>query len=336
MTARWIRPALILLAAATALAACDSMAPQATPVAVIVTSDATRTPTPRATETPTPTRTLIPSATPDFSPTPTAFPCPQETGEIIEILDNPSPTAGGENLRYLVYIPPCYFNEQGRAEKRFPYVILIHGLSYREQQWQDIGAIDTLDAGIRLGTLPPMILVMPYFGAIGQLNSFPPDPSYETVILDELLPAVEGNFCTWNDADHRAIGGISRGGFWAITIAFRHPDIFGSAGGHSAFYPDSTFEVPEEFNPLVLAETSETLREAGLRLYLDNGASDSAASSQRDLSERLSDSSIPHTYAINPVGEHNNEYWSAHVSDYLAFYGENWPRNYDELPSCLE
>jgi enterochelin esterase-like enzyme len=320
------------LAGLLLLAACDPMAPQPTPVAVAISPEPSLTPIPRATDTATPTRTAIPTETPPATPTATPFPCDDDSGEIIDFTDFRSPTAGGENLRYRVYVPPCYLESQAR----FPYVILLHGLSYREQQWEDLGAIEALDQGIRLGALPPMILVMPYYGNIGQRNSFPPDSSYETVILDELKPTVESDLCTWNHRSYRAIGGISRGGFWAYSIAFRHLDVFGSVGGHSAVFPEGVREVPAAFNPLEIARNSAVLPEANLRMYMDNGAGDAAASSQRQLSNRLEERAIPHTYIIHPVGEHDNEYWSSHVSEYLAFYGRDWPRGYHELPSCLE
>jgi enterochelin esterase-like enzyme len=307
------------------------MAPQATAVVVVISPVPSLTPTPQATATPTPTRTPIPTETPDLAPTATPFPCDDDQGQVVDFTDFRSPAARGENLRYRVYIPPCYHE----AQVRYPVVILFHGLSYREQHWEEIGAIEAMNQGIRLGALPPMILVMPYMGNIGQLNSFPPDMSYETVILEELLPAIETDFCTWSHRDYRAIGGISRGGFWAYSIAFRHPDVFGVVGGHSAFFP-GTADVPSAFNPLEIAQNSALLPEANLRMYLDNGASDSAANSQRQLSTRLEQRTIPHTYTIHPVGEHNNEYWSSHVSEYLAFYGRNWPRSYDQLPTCLQ
>ncbi|GAB4307876.1 MAG: hypothetical protein Kow00117_01120 [Phototrophicales bacterium] len=313
------------------LAACDPMAPQPTPVVVLVSPVPSLTPTPRDTDTPTPTRTPVPTPTQVVLPTSTPFPCDEDSGRIVEFNDNFSEIAR-ENLRYRVYIPPCYLETQ----KRFPVVILLHGLSYREQQWEDIGVVNTLDQGIRLGALPPMILVMPYFGAIGQYNQFPPDPSYETVILEELLPAIQADFCTIENRQFRAIGGISRGGFWAYSIAMRHPDVFGSVGGHSAYFPDNLREVPPPFNPLEIARNSELLPQANLRMYLDNGASDSSGPSLQALSNRLQERGIPHTYEINLVGEHNNDYWSAHVDEYLQFYGENWSRSYDALPSCLE
>ena len=320
---------ITLLIAAVLLIACDPLAPipTLTPQIIIVTPQAS--PTPISTNTPVATATLPPTSTPEFTPTPTDIPCEEDTGQVLPFDDFRSQVAG-ENLRYRVYIPPCYLQTQ----KRYPYVILIHGLQESELQWGEIGVDEALEQGMRLGVLGPMIIVMPFMGRIGPENSFPPSASYETYILDELVPAVERDFCTWNDRDHRAIGGISRGGFWAYSIAMRHPDVFGSAGGHSAAF--DTDNAPPAFNPLELALNASFLSQANLHMYLDNAASDPAGTNLELFASRLSSRGIVHTYVIHPTGEHNDEYWAAHVSEYLSFYGGDWPRRTTELPSCLE
>lgn len=323
---------LFMLLLAFIAAACEPLAYSPSPVALVVTGESSPTPIPSIT--PTPTLTRFPTATPtqNFTPTPTPFPCEEDSGQFLDVNDNFSEIAR-ENLRYRVYVPPCYFSLQ----KRFPVVILLHGSSYREQQWDDLGIDEALDQGIRLGVLPPMILVTPYLGQMGGArNSFPPDPSYEGVILEELLPAIERDFCTITNREQRAIGGISRGGFWAFSITMRHPDIFSKVGGHSAFFSSNTNEIPPSFNPLELALNSSFVQEANLRIYLDNGASDSSGPSQQLFSSRLTQRNILHSYVVHPLGEHDNDYWSAHVEEYLTFYGDDWERDYGRLPSCTE
>jgi enterochelin esterase-like enzyme len=324
---RWIRfflPILLL----TGLAACDPMAaPLATSEVIIVTAVPSNTPLP--TLTPTFTPTVTPSPTPDSTATPTPMPCLAEGGRIEEFRENRSPTVG-ENLRYRVYLPPCY----QESLKRFPVVYLIHGSSFTESQWEDIGAIRALEQALRLETLGPMILVMPYFGTIGNTNSFPPQDSYETVLLEELVPAVDRDFCTISNRDNRAIGGISRGGFWAMSVAMRHPDQFGAVGGHSAAF-DAT-NAPPANNPLDLARNAPLLDDVTLRIYVDNGADDFAGLALQTFSTRLTDRQIPHTYSIFPTGGHDEDYWSSHVGEYLEFYGREWETNMSSLPSCLE
>ena len=313
------------------VSACEPLAYKPTPITVVITEPATETAIPSPSSTPTITPTASPSPTP-FTPSPTPFPCNEEAGQFIDFDDNRSEIGRDENLRYRVYVPPCYSSTQ----KRFPVVYLIHGLSYREEQWEDLGINTTLEQGIRIGAIPPMILVMPYMGNLGQRNTFPPDPSYEGFILEELMPLVERQFCTIENAEHRAIGGISRGGFWAFSIAMRHPDIFSIVGGHSAFFPTDTNDIPPAFNPLELALNETFLQSIGLRIWLDNGVADSVGSSQQLFSSRLTQRNIDHTYVVHPSGEHDNTYWEAHIQEYLTFYGREWQRDYGLLPSCTE
>lgn len=317
-------PLLIVL---FVLAACDPMAPQPTPQIIIITPPPSSTP--ESTDTPTPTHTPLPTSTPDYTPTPTPFPCEADGGTML-VFDEFRSEIAGENLRYRVYIPPCYLETQ----KRYPYVILLHGQGSDEKQWDALGVDDALDQGVQLGALAPMILVMPYTGAIANRDPFPPQPTYEDVILNELMPAIERDFCTWSNRDHRAIGGISRGGFWAYSIALRHPDVFGIVGGHSAVFDEDN--APPASNPLDLALNASFLEEANLRMYLDNAASDIAGEGLELFSSRLSSRGIPHTYVIHPVGDHSDEYWSAHVSEYLDFYAKTWPHEIADLPSCLD
>lgn len=311
------------------LMGCDPLSSQPTPAVMIITAVPSATPPPTATEQA--TNTPVPTLTPVLLPSPTSPACDEPKGQVIRI-DQFKSTVADENLRYRVYIPPCY----QKTQKRYPYVILLHGAGQKEDEWEKLGVINSADQGFQLGVLPPMIIVMPYTGTIGNNSFFPPDPSYETVVLDELVPAIERDFCTWSNRDHRALGGVSRGGFWAYSIGLRHPDVFGILGGHSAYMTQDLNEVPAAFNPLELATDSAFLPEAKLRMYIDNGAQDPSGSDLELFSSRLTERNIAHTYVINPIGNHDEAYWSAHVSEYLAFYGRNWPRNAGELPSCLE
>ncbi len=310
------------------LVGCDPLSNQPTPSVLIITAIPSETPAP--TETPQATATAVPTLTPVVLPTATSPACDEPIGQVLRI-DQFRSTIADENLRYRVYVPPCY----QKTQKRYPYIILLHGAGQKEDEWEKLGLLASEDQGFSLGILPPMIIVMPYTGTIGNNSFFPPDPSYETVVLEELIPAIERDFCTWSDREHRAIGGVSRGGFWAFSIGLRHPDVFGILGGHSAYLTQDLNEIPPAFNPLELANDSSFLPDAKLRMYIDNGAQDPSGTNLELFSSRLTDRGIPHTYVINPVGNHDETYWSAHVSEYLAFYGRNWPRNAGDLPSCL-
>lgn len=333
---------LFMLALTCLLIACDPLAPNATPIVIVIT------------QTPLPTRTRapLPSATPTTASTastdtassatesaasdtgtmvltPMAFTCTEVKGQVIDLTLSSKILKGP--LAYRAYLPPCYTE----STRRYPYVILMSGSDKDETEWTDtLKADQAIETGLAMQALPPMILIMPRGGDLMNLNIFDENSSWESVILKELMPEIEKNFCTWNAREGRAIGGISRGGFWAFEIGFRHPDLFGAVGGHSAFFDLNN--APPAFNPMSLAKTVQFAPGTQPRLWLDVAKGDDVRPNIEIVQKTLAGRNIDPGYTVNPDGDHTVEYWAAHVSEYLSFYGQTWPRTVTELPSCLQ
>lgn len=277
---------------------------------------------------------VAPSATPTITPTEVA--CAESEGQVVKG-SYPSQIAE-QDVFYNIYLPPCYES----SGKSYPVLYELHGLGegMNYTQWDKLGLTAAADKAIAEGTLSPFIIVMPD-GAVflpdgtvaHGMNYFSPGNSYEFMTLNELMPAIATRYCTWEDASARAIGGLSRGGFWAFEIGLRHPELFTAIGGHSAsFYEDAA--IPPTNNPMDLARDATGLE--NLRIYLDYGVSDYPWIQENVaiVSARLNQRGLDHTYIINPVGGHTEEYWAAHVGEYLAFYAENWPVDSANLPDC--
>ena len=58
-------------------------------------------------------------------------------------------------------------------------------------------------------------------------------PEYESFVVDELIPLIDREFRTIPDRAHRAIAGVSMGGYGSMMIAARHPDLFADAASIS-------------------------------------------------------------------------------------------------------
>jgi enterochelin esterase-like enzyme len=260
---------------------------------------------------------------PTLTPSPTFAPCDETEGQIVE--ESFISQLTGQVFRYRVYLPPCYAS----TGVRYPYLIMLHGwgAGMDDSQWDRMGLDEAADLGYARGALPPMIIVMPN----GNDAQYDWDPGpLPDVILDELMPTIESAYCTWNDSSRRAIGGLSRGGFWAYGIAYTHPEVFDRVGGHSPYFYDGDYPA---INPYNLIETADGIER--LAMYLDLGVNDSVVDvNLRDFVERLRQRGIEPDYVINPVGAHTEDYWAAHTADYLAFYAAEWPRNVAEYPSC--
>jgi enterochelin esterase-like enzyme len=227
------------------------------------------------------------------------------------------------DMAYRVYLPPCY-GQDGRV---YPVLYILPGNIHGDSVWDQLGMDEAAEAGIQSEILPPMLIVMPEGGQIANQTSGGPY-SFEGVIVNELRPFIESSYCAWKEPGGRAIGGLSRGGYWALEIAFRNPTLFGSVGGHAAALVD-TYAGPA-LDPKYTALSSDL---SSLRIYLDAGQNDWYLDPLQILHDNLTAAGWEHTWVIQE-GAHNDAYWSAHVGDYLAWYAEPWPRNRDALPEC--
>lgn len=204
---------------------------------------------------------------------------------------------------------------------------MLAGNTYTDAIWDQLGLDEAAEAGIQSGQLPPMIIVMPYSGETARYTSGGPG-SYETVILEELTRHIEANYCASPDPALRALGGLSRGGYWSLEIAFRHPEAFGSVGGHSAALIDE-YAKPD-INPQYTALSQEL---GDLRIYLDIGSEDWVRTNTLQLHTDMEAAGIPHTWVLNE-GLHEEAYWEQHVAEYLIWYSEPWPKNRADYPLC--
>ncbi len=271
------------------------------------------TPTEAPFPTSTATATLVPSLTP------TATPCAEPAGRMVT---GTFPSAIlGMDQPYRIYLPPCY-ETSGRL---YPTLYLFHGNIHTDSHWDELGADEAADAGIASGTLPPFLIVMPFGGEIAN-NTSGGDRSFEGVVLHELIPFIEDRYCAWPEPAGRAIGGLSRGGYWSLEIAFRQPDMFAAVGGHSA----ALFTEPAgpAYNPL---STGLDPRLIGLPIYLDIADRDWLRQGVFDLHAAMEEAGIPHVWQLN-IGAHEDAYWRVHVDEYLVWYASHWPADESGFP----
>ena len=282
----------------------------------------TETPDVRPTVTPIIPPTIVPTATPE--PTAAVAPvaaavaqldnsCTETTGQLMDGFFKSDVI--GRRQHYFIYLPPCY---DADSEVRYPVVYLLHGIPMDERHWLDEGLVKAADKLFGSGELPPFILVMPHGDNYVYTDTSGGDKSFEGVFVNELMPAIDSRFRTLADPEHRAIGGISRGGVWALEIAFMHPELFAAAGGHSPAL--SVNRATAEYDPMVLAKSAPIDQ---LRIFLDAGDRDWTRTGTQGLSKILTERYIPHTYTIGK-GDHDYPYWATQVEAYLRFYGAPW------------
>ena len=289
----------LLLSLLFGLWAC-SPSNQSGPTPILVPPTATRTRVP-----PTPTRPP--------SPTPTSTPlaCLRQPGELQngEVPTEVRPTA------FIIYLPPCY---EQFPDQRYPVLYLLNGQPFSSdpyppgEQWIRIGAPEAADDLIHSGQSVPFIIVFPE-DRYWNLNL---GERFGQYMLNDVIPYIDGHYRTFADRDHRALGGLSRGGGWAFQLGTTRPDLFSSLGLHSpALFGNDRAALERRARALP--------PELWPRLYLDVGDRDPEWAFNAHVEEVFTEYGLSHEWHLN-TGAHDEAYWSEHVEEYIQWYAEGW------------
>jgi enterochelin esterase-like enzyme len=211
--------------------------------------------------------------------------------------------------QYQIYLPPCYDQKQ---DVRFPVLYLLHGQTFTDDQWVRLGAATIADRLILGGEAPPFIIVFPddrYWNLVA-------GSGFGERLVDALIPYIDATYRTLSDRDHRALGGLSRGGGWAVRLGLTHPELFGILGLHSpaVFQADGPH----------VADWIEAIPSGSFpRLWLDVGDQDKELGAVRLLENTLSKYEVVHEFHLYS-GDHSEVYWGKHVKEYLRWYASAW------------
>jgi len=129
--------------------------------------------------------------------------------------------------RAYVYTPPGY-HENNKTQ--YPVLYLQHGWGEDETAWSNQGRANLImDNMIAAGKTKPFIIVMTYGMTNevkwGRMRDFKID-TFQTVLVDELIPWVDANFRTLPNQANRAMAGLSMGGMETKTITLAKPGVF--------------------------------------------------------------------------------------------------------------
>ena len=142
--------------------------------------------------------------------------------------------------RVSVYLPPSYHRTPRR---RYPVLYFLHGFDADDRAlikgaYQNLNIRLSMDSLIRLGTVGEMIVVMPSarnaFNGSFYTNS-PVTGNWEQFITRDLVNYVDRRYRTIRKRSARGIAGHSMGGYGALRVAMRHPEVFSAVYALSAY-----------------------------------------------------------------------------------------------------
>ncbi|MGH6986443.1 MAG: alpha/beta hydrolase [Caulobacteraceae bacterium] len=242
-------------------------------------------------------------------------------GEVITKLA-PSPA------HFSILLPPGY------AAGGHPYslVLLLHGGGGSDE---DLARLEPLiEMAWANGDLPPAVVVMPDADRSLYIDYRDGSQKWDTFIVSELVPYLRAHYNLSKERSQSVVIGASMGGEGALTLGFRHPEVFGAIAAlepgiapslsyhdlkvRNRFWrTDAFFEerfgkpVDEnwykEFNPANLAICNRAqILSSSLAIYLDVGANDmfNLDEGAEFLHRVLWDQGIPHEYHLVLGADH--------------------------------
>ena len=251
-------------------------------------------------------------------------------------------------VHYCVYLPASY--DAGAGEhpaETYPVLYFLHGLGDNERTLFNSGGFTILDDLQRQHKIGEFLIAAPEGGRTFYINSANGKVLYSKFFMQEFLPFIESKYRIEKGKGHRAISGISMGGYGALRFAFAYPEMFGAVSAQSAAlitqspqeldlamqsgYPltnsiATVFGDPinvqhwHNNNPFVLAETNrEGLRRVAI--YFNCGKNDNYGFEKgaAALNAQLNREGIKHEYHLYP-GDHGFAYFMSHFPEVMEFH----------------
>jgi S-formylglutathione hydrolase FrmB len=243
------------------------------------------------------------------------------------------------SVSYCVVLPASFDTDK---TKRFPILYSLHGLGDNEQFFVHSGLWNLVEDMQEKRELKEFLIATPDGGAGFYINSKDGKNRYEDFLLREFFPLIEKRYRAAAGRGNRAISGVSMGGYGALHMAFKHPQMFAAVSAHSAALIEklpaflgnapqsprarvlgSVFGAPpdlafwEQNSPLTLARTANL---AGLHIYFDCGDRDDYGfdAGAQALDKILAARHIAHEFHLHP-GRHDVTYFAEHLPASLVF-----------------
>lgn len=240
----------------------------------------------------------------------------------------------GKTMNLSVYCPDGY------EKTALPVLFFLHGRTGDERMLQQLGMDAAADALIKAGEIKPLRIVCPNMDNSRGINSSETYQEisgkygvvhkgrYEDYLVEEIIPYVDRIFPPIKDRSARYIGGISSGGYTALSIGLRHPELFSKVGGHMPAVDLSYVEEDEcyfeaesmwlQYDPVSIATQSAF---ENMQVFLDDGKDDKgqfyrACEKLFGILQRNGADVQYHLLA----GRHNEEYVLSNLDTYLRFY----------------
>lgn len=156
---------------------------------------------------------------------------PDAKGEVVEVKIESNAIAkniieDNATRSIYVYLPPSY----NSSKKNYPVVYFLHGYGDSTQSFMN-DYQPKLDEAFKGGAQEFILVALDGNNKSGgsfYVNS-PVMGNWEDYVVEEVVSYIDKNYRTIAKSDSRGLSGYSMGGFGALYLALRHPDVYNSS-----------------------------------------------------------------------------------------------------------
>ncbi|ARV16623.1 alpha/beta hydrolase [Polaribacter sp. SA4-12] len=227
-----------------------------------------------------------------------------------------------------------YVPEVDEGINNLPIYILLHGVYGSAWIWaMKGGAHKTAKKMMESKTIKPAIIAMPSDGLWGDGSAYfsHHKKQFDNWIVEDVITAVKENIPEAKNSTSTCIGGLSMGGYGALSLGGRFPDKFKAISGHSSitkleqiqlFVEEPLEEYLKESTTANVIEILKGKKEKLPPFRFDCGINDDLLSANQLLHQELLKENIPHIYE-EFKGGHEWSYWIDNLEKTFEFFNQN-------------
>ena len=272
-----------------------------------------------------------------------------------------SSTLLNREVKYDILLPEGYDTD---TDKRYPVMYCFHGYGDNNTSWNGkYMACEPKIKNLEKQGLEPIIYVFPNGWNTYWVDRFNGKYPYMSMLVQEFIPFIDKTYRTIADREHRGTIGYSMGGFGAMVIAMKHPELFSmSAPLSMSFRTDEQYmaesqsgwdnqwggvfggvgqsgegrltDYYKEHCPLHQFTAENKDKYSSVHWFLTCGDNEEQLLiANDDLHVMMRDNGYEHEYRVGDGG-HSTSYWKAALDEILPYFsalmaGEtSWQKTY--------